>query len=157
MGKGKQMFFLLRTAFWVSVALALLPSFVPRQDGTVSADVTATDAVNAASATFADMIRLCERRPDACTAGSEFAVAFGQRTREGAKILYDLVGNRLAKSDHADTSAHPPGTPAPTTAAGDTEPAVASSAKPSQNTLTAADTAVPWHGPRPRRDTKHAT
>ncbi len=153
------MMFLLRTAFWVSVALALLPTFAPGEGATVPADVTATDAVTAATATFADISRLCERRPDACAAGSEFAMAFGQRTREGAKIVYDFVGHRLGKPDRpegqerSDNPAHPP------TAGGDAEPGAATPPKPSQHTLNAADMAAPWHGPHTRRDpgAKHAT
>jgi Family of unknown function (DUF5330) len=150
------MMFLLRTAFWVCVALALLPSFVPQRGTTVTSDLAATDAVNAASATFADMSRLCERRPDACAAGGDFAVAFGRRTREGAKIVYALVTG-LAKPDRAevpDRADPAPRAPAATTGVADAAPAIAAPAsKPSQNTLTAADALPAWRAPRPHRET----
>jgi hypothetical protein len=152
------MFSLLRAAFWVCVALALLPSFVPREHSTVAADVAAGDAVNAASATVADLSRLCERRPDACEAGSDLAVAFGQRTREGAKILYDLIGTRVVRSERVDTQEEA-GRPSNAGSTTDAAPPARNVVAPSQNTLTAADLMPPWRSPHPRRDpsNKHAT
>jgi hypothetical protein len=144
------MMFLLRTAFWVSVALALLPSFVPKEAATVSPEVGATDAMTAASATVADLSGFCARRPDACAAGLQFANAFGQRAQAGAKILLDLVGEKVGKTERATGAgavahAEPSGIAA--------EAAVAEAAKPSQHTLTATDMAPAWRGPQPRRDT----
>lgn len=141
------MMFLLRTAFWLSVVLALLPTFAPKQPGTAPADVVAADAVAAASATVSDMSQFCARRPDACAAGAEFASAFGQRARTGAKMVYDFVGDRLGKADVAGS----PGDAVANAAAPD-------AAKSSQNTLTAADLVPAWRGPTPRRDgSKRAT
>jgi Family of unknown function (DUF5330) len=139
------MMFLLRTTFWVSVALALLPSFVSKQAATAPPDVGATDAMTAASATVADLSAFCERRPDACAAGLQFANAFGQRAQAGAKILYEFVGDKLGKAERVNASGH-------AGPAGIAEQAVADAAKPSQQTLTAADMAPAWRGPQPRRD-----
>ena len=93
----------------------------------------ATEAVTAASATFGDMIQFCNRQPDACAAGVQFASAFGQRAQAGAKMLYDIVGEKLAKADGGAADAP----------AGDTAL--------SQSTLTSADLALPWRGPH-RKD-----
>jgi len=144
------MMFLLRTAFWVSVALALLPSFMPKEAATVSPDVGATDAMTAASATVADLSGFCERRPDACAAGLQFANAFGQRAQAGAKILYDLVGEKVGKTDHVAAGSV---THAGSAGNGTAEAAASEAAKPSQHTLTATDMAPAWRGPQPRRDT----
>ncbi len=132
------MMFLLRTAFWLSVVLALLPAFAPRQSGTAPADLVAAEAVTAASATVADMSKFCDRRPDACAAGAQFVAAFGQRARAGAKIVYDFVGDRLGRPN--GTGGEP-------------------DAKPSQNTLTSTDLAPGWRGPPARREaaTKRST
>ena len=86
--------FLLRTAFWIGVVLALLPTFGPKQSAPQAAGVGTTEAVTAASATFADMIQFCNRQPDACAAGAQFASAFGQRAQAGAKMLYEIVGDK---------------------------------------------------------------
>jgi Family of unknown function (DUF5330) len=133
------MMFLLRTAFWMSVALALLPSFVAKQASTVPIDVGAADAMTAASATVKDLSGFCERRPDACAAGAQFATAFGQRAQAGAKIVYEFVGEKLVKAEQSG-------------AGGGAEAPAADALKSSQNTLTTNDMAPAWRGPQPRRD-----
>jgi Family of unknown function (DUF5330) len=125
------MMFLLRTAFWIGVVLALLPTFAPKPSAPSATGFNATEAVTAASATFGDMIQFCNRQPDACAAGAQFAAAFGQRAQAGAKMLYDMVGERLAM-ETTDSVGQPAGV----------------QSRPSQNTLTAADIALSWRGPR---------
>ncbi len=125
--------FLLRTAFWIGVVLALLPTFGPKQSAPQAAGIGATEAVTAASATFADMIQFCNRQPNACAAGVQFASAFGQRAQAGAKMLYEIVGEKLTKAEGGAADAP----------SGDTAP--------SQTTLTSADLALPWRGPH-RKD-----
>ena len=127
--------FLLRTAFWIGVVLALLPTFGPKQSAPQAAVVGAAEAMTAASATFADMIQFCNRQPDACAAGAQFASAFGQRAQAGAKMLYEIVGEKLAKVDGGADAADAP----------------ARDAKPSQSTLTSADLAPAWRSPH-RKD-----
>jgi Family of unknown function (DUF5330) len=129
------MMFLLRTAFWLSVALALLPSFVSKQAATLPVEVGATDAMTAASATVADLSGFCERRPDACAAGAQLATVFGQRAQAGAKIVYEFVGDKLAKTEQAGPAVEAP-----------------EAVKASQNTLTATDMAPAWRGAHPRKD-----
>src|SRR5579859_4344108 len=166
------MMFLLRTTFWVSVGLALLPSFVPKQGSTVPPPVGTADAVTAASEAVADLGGFCERRPDACAAGVQFANAFGQRAQAGAKIVYDFVGERLAKSElikselvkselvKSETGKSEPASPAGVirtsarSGAGAiaAEPAGGEAAKPSQHTLNATDMAPAWRGPPHRKD-----
>ena len=130
------MVFLLRTAFWIGVVLALLPTFGPKQSAPpAAAGFGATEAVTAASATFGDMIQFCNRQPDACAAGAQFASAFGQRAQAGAKMLYDMVGEKFAKADGSADATDGP--------AGDV--------KLSQNTLTSADLSPAWRDPH-RKD-----
>jgi len=140
------MMFLLRTAFWTCVALALLPSFAPMQPSRPPVDLSASEAVTAASATVADVSAFCERRPQACAAGAEFISAFGQRIEAGAKILFEFASDRLNKPERTAT-------PASAAAAPSSVPqSTAEAVKPSQHTLTSADMAPAWRGPLPRRD-----
>jgi hypothetical protein len=129
------MMFLLRTAFWMAIVLALLPTFGPKAS-TPASGLEATEAVTAASETFGDMIQFCSRQPKACEAGVHLASAIGQRAQAGAKMLYGMVGEKLAKTESA----------------ADDTGAVASAPmedlKVSQNTLSPADLAPAWHGPR---------
>ncbi len=166
------MMFLLRTAFWISVALALLPSFVSKQPTAAAAKIDATGAMTAATDTVADVGGFCDRRPQACAAGAQLAIAFGERAQEGAKIVYDFIGAKIAKSDRdggtdgvatksADgkaVEAKPVATASAEVKQADAKPVETKSvdtkpidAKPSRHTLTASDVAVPWRGPPPAR------
>jgi hypothetical protein len=140
--------FLLRTALWTSVALALLPSFVSTHSSTKPVDLRADQAVAAASDTVADLSTFCERRPAACAAGSQLASAFGERTQAGAKILYDFIGAQLGKPERPAATPYAPIAVIPAEA----NASVAETVKPSQNTLTSTDMMPAWRGPAPRRD-----
>ena len=168
------MMFLLRTALWTSLALALLPSLVPTKSP-VAADIDAEDALTAASEAIADLGGLCERRPEVCAAGAQFAAAFWHRTQAGAMIVYDFVGAQLANVDRAHSAAG--GTFGGAAAAGggargtDESGAAAGAAGAAAadvhgeaatvnriaapDTLSAADLVPAWRGPPPRRDGKH--
>jgi hypothetical protein len=132
------MMFLLRMAFWLAVVLALLPSFGPKASAPALASVEgtgveATEAVAAASETLGDMIQFCSRQPNACAAGVHLASAIGQRAQAGAKMIYGMVGEKLAK----------------TGGTGDDGRTVnATDMKVSQNTLSSADLTPAWRGPR---------
>jgi hypothetical protein len=158
--------FLLRMAFWLGVVAVLLP-----RDGTAppsSAQISALDAMSAATATVGDLRQFCERQPEACNVGSQAAVVLEDRAKAGAKRLYDMFNERLAAndSDRAITvnstatpakSAKPVPLPAPRPTQGASVPAVQNAARAasqgaapaaSQSTLTPADRAPAWQPPR---------
>jgi hypothetical protein len=138
------MFFLIRVAFWLCVVLAFLPTGGSKQNMQAAApnsDLNAVEAFSAATATVSDMRHFCERQPDACTVGSQAAVAFGQRAQAGAKMVYEFINERLVSQETGSITPHnPPGR------------ASASATKPSQNTLTPSDLVTPWRGPKLSRD-----
>jgi hypothetical protein len=120
------MFFLLRTAFWLSIVILLLPA--PESMKSSESSVGAAQAVSAASATFSDMSQFCARQPDACQVGSQALAHFGHKAQASAKWLYDTLTSKSASTQ----------TPA--------EPAKAVAETDSQNTLTQADTMPAWRG-----------
>jgi hypothetical protein len=124
--------FLFRLAFWLGIVLVLLPSIssqpVPKSD------LGAFDAMSAARAAISDIRQFCERQPDACTAGSQVAVAIGHRAQVGAKMLYEFLNDQLGPQETGTIS----GTDKPSRA--------------SQHTLTPADLEPAWRGPQPQRD-----
>jgi hypothetical protein len=138
------MFFLLRMAFWLGLVLILLPSGSSQQPQ--GGQVAASDAISAASATVGDLRQFCARQPDACTVGSHVASQLGSRAQAGARMLYEFVTGSMKGKDGANTSSARPVKPA--------DGAMAD--KDSQNTLTPADLAAPWHGPQPHKEPKHA-
>lgn len=138
------MFFLLRVAFWLTIALALLPSFGGNRSGGAQAKIAASDAIAAAGAVVSDMSNFCVRQPDACVVGGQAAVAIGARAQEGVRMVYDFVG------DHTKTA----GDPNDRTGAVTARKLVAIGGVPtSQNTLTASDLEPAWQGPPVRSET----
>ena len=125
------MFFLIRTAFWLSIVIMLLPA--PELMKTPEPGIGAAQAVTAASATVSDMAQFCTRQPDTCQVGSQALTHFGHKAQASAKWLYEKF---TSKSEQ-------PGTAVPAKAIVETES--------SQNTLTLADTAPSWRGPQPQR------
>jgi hypothetical protein len=149
------MFFLLRIAFWLGIVLMLLPTG-SEQHGAPANEVTASAAVTAASATVQDLRGFCGRQPDACSVGSEVAVAIGYKAQAGAKMLYEFLHEALASRGSGSSSpvAAMPHRGADGTAG--TPPIRSSLVGSSQNTLNPADLTAPWHGPQTRKDAKPA-
>jgi hypothetical protein len=121
--------FLLRMAFWLGVVLVLLPSASTQP--TPKVQVGTAEAVSAARAAVGDLRSFCDRQPEACSIGSQAAVAIGHRAQAGAKMLYEFLNDQL-------------GPQAPE--------AVGSTGKPSQQTLTPADLEPAWRGHQPHRN-----
>jgi hypothetical protein len=131
--------FLLRMAFWLTVILVMLPSGGSQPTPTVN--VSALDAMSAAKATVTDMRSFCERQPEACTIGSQTAVALGHRAQAGAKMLYEYLNEHLGPSDTGTVGNTGKMVPLPP-------------AKPSQHTLSPNDLTAPWRGPQPRKEAR---
>ncbi len=92
------MFFLLRLAFWLGVVLLLLPTGGTQQNAAAN-NVSASQAISAASATVGDLRGFCARQPDACSVGSQVATTLGYRAQAGAKMLYDVLSDALAPQE----------------------------------------------------------
>jgi Family of unknown function (DUF5330) len=118
------MMFLLRTAFWLSVVIFLIPvdHAAEQQAEAVKAQpIGALEAASAAQATLSDMSGFCGRNPTACEIGGRVATTFMLKAQTGARLVYDFIDRSLA--DKADGAAVDHGT------------------------LTANDLAPAWHQP----------
>jgi hypothetical protein len=131
------MFFLLRTAFWISIVLALLPTggSQPKSNET---PIRAIEAVSAAGAAMSDMSQFCGRQPEACVVGAQAVSAFGQRAQAGAKMVYEILSEKMAPAETGSV------TPSKAANTGGT--------KGSQQTLKPADLEPAWRGPAPRKE-----
>jgi hypothetical protein len=134
----REMMFLLRTAFWLTLVLVLLPS--GRSEPVGGPQLAAADAVSAASAAVSDMREFCTRQQNACAFGSQAATAIGHRAQAGAKMVYEFLTERAGPNQ--------PGTATP---GGSVTETAYSAVVTSQDTLSAADIAHPWREPL-RRD-----
>jgi hypothetical protein len=138
---GQIMRFLLRMAFWLTVILALLPS--GGSQPTPKVNVSAIEAMSAATATVTDMRSFCERQPDACSIGSQAAATIGLRAQAGARMLYEYLTQHLGSHDAGS---------AVNAAAGKNVPLPMP--RPSQQTLSPADLAPAWRGPQPAKEAR---
>jgi hypothetical protein len=81
--------FIIRSAFWLSLVLLLIPV-----DGTGSADqpsVNPISALLAARDAVADVSGMCERRPEVCVTGRAALDTIQYRAVESARFAYDLI------------------------------------------------------------------
>src|SRR5258708_36418090 len=82
-GRGREMFFLLRMAFWLGLVLVLLPrEKTPESDKLPQ--LGASESVSAASAAVSGMSQFCKRPPAACEVGGQAATVIRQRPPAGA-------------------------------------------------------------------------
>lgn len=138
-GRDGVMFFLLRTAFWLSVVLALLPTG-GSQPKSSEPSINAVEAVSAAGAAVSDLSGFCARQPDACVVGAQAVSAFGQRAQAGAKMVYEILSDKMAPAETGSVTPAKAATPAATRA--------------SQHTLKPTDLEPAWRGPAPKKDAK---
>jgi hypothetical protein len=88
------MFFLLRMAFWLGLVLVLLPREKTPESEKKTPQLSASEAVSAATAAVSDMSQFCKRQPAACEAGGQAATAIGQRAQDGARKLYQIITDK---------------------------------------------------------------
>jgi hypothetical protein len=95
---GREMFFLLRMAFWLGLVLVLLPREKTPESEKLP-QVGASEAVSAATAAVSDLSQFCKRQPAACQVGGQAATVIGQRAQDGARKLYQIITDKRS-SDH---------------------------------------------------------
>ena len=110
--------FLVRSAFWLSVVVMLLPA--DSDTGDKAPRVTAFEALSAAETAVTDLSQFCNRNPDVCVTGGSAFHVFTDKVRYGAKMIYGYFG---------DHKVDQPGGSAPT------------------GTLKPSDVTPAWHAP----------
>jgi hypothetical protein len=146
--RDRDMFFLLRMAFWLGLVLVLLPRD-PTPESEKAPQIGASEAISAASAAASDMGQFCKRQPTACEVGGQAATAIGQRAQDGARKIYKIITDKKPEITDKQPGVQP-GAPAKKpdhTGSIDAESAVAAA---SADALTEDDMAIEWHLPRPQ-------
>jgi len=98
---GSVMFFLLRTAFWLTLVLVLIP-LGSDEESTPLDTVDPVSAFLAAQATVSDIGGFCARNPQACETGGNALSAIGSRARDGARIVYEFLDTQVADGSAND-------------------------------------------------------
>ncbi len=128
------MFFLLRTAFWLTLVLVLIPLGSDREAES-SASIDPVAAYFAAQETVSDLGGFCQRNPQTCETGGNALAAIGAQARDGARIVYEFLDTQVAENK---AGAEP--------ATEDFSGLITGSTSASGGTLTAQDLALPWQG-----------
>lgn len=116
--------FLIRTAFWLSLLILILPT--DEQDQQV--------VYGNAEAAVKDLRTFCTRNPDVCEASKNAAYTFSQKAKFGAKMVMNFVQETTDEPN--DQLASERGNRRPSFFRGDT-----------QSTLTAEDMRPSWSVP----------
>lgn len=91
--------FLIRTAFWLSVVIMLIPA--DPQSETPAPRVSMFEAFSSARAVAADFSNFCERNPDVCVTGAAAFQVFAEKAQNGARLLFRYF-DETTKTDGAD-------------------------------------------------------
>ncbi len=97
--------FLIRTAFWVSLVVMLMPSDERRQ----------ADLFGSASAAVQWTVTFCDRNSDFCSRSGEFWQTFKQKAEFSARLASDLIQKGIKNANSPVTTAGPE--PKPNTSA----------------------------------------
>ena len=142
------MWFLLRLAFWLGLVLVLLPRDKTPESQKLP-QISAQEAVQAATAAMSDMSQFCKRQPSACEVGGQAATVIGVRAQDGARKVYQSITDKKpteAAKDNVKDKKVPDHTGSIGVAdAG--EPTLAQIAP--HDTLSTDDLAVEWRGGAP--------
>ena len=144
--------FLIRTVFWLSVVILLLPAEDPVSNLQPSAEtdarVSAVGVIDAARTTVSDIAGICERSPQVCDTSEAAFHTFLRKARYGAGLVYELIYGTEGPETAPAVQPHPSATGK---AAKWTPPSHEATAPTSQDTLQPGDLAPEWNGPAPDR------
>jgi hypothetical protein len=96
--------FLIRTAFWLSLVLLVIPVDLSDSGkapvdtiGPIQAFLAARDAVG-------DIAGMCERQPEVCEVGRSAVQTIGLKARESARIAMAWIKDDQVRNDQPDQS-----------------------------------------------------
>ncbi len=92
------MFFILRSAFWFSLVLLVIPFDIGSSDP-ARERAGPIETFAAAREAFIDVSGLCERKPDVCRVGKSAFNTVGVRAREAARIAYETLDENFGEPD----------------------------------------------------------
>jgi hypothetical protein len=94
--------FLLKTVFWLSLLILLIPA--GKEASTAGhAEISKSEALSSAQAVWNDFSAFCERNQEACETGNQLVARFGDKARNGAKMLYVYLDENVGKNSADDT------------------------------------------------------
>lgn len=83
--------FLIRTAFWLSIAILFIPAGPDTDSAPQAGPISASQALGAAQSIWIDLAGFCQRNTAVCETGGAVAGTFTSKARNGARILYQYL------------------------------------------------------------------
>jgi len=99
--------FLVRTIFWLSIVVALIP-VNPADLSEGQRPVSTSETLGAAQALVSDLSGFCKRNPQACKTGSEVASQFGAKARTGIHYVSNWLEKAPGETQNAAASQKDP-------------------------------------------------
>lgn len=87
--------FLIRTAFWLSLLILLLPTDAQQQK----------EIYGNAQAAVKDLGSFCDRNPGVCEASKKAAHTFGEKAQFGARMVMDFIQEKAGNGEAAAANA----------------------------------------------------
>lgn len=141
--------FLIRTAFWLSLVILLLPAEDPPAGATNASlegeGLSASSVIGAAQTTINDISGICTRSPDVCEVGGAALDVFVRKAKYGANRVLEMLSDE-------DTAGEPQLPVPPVERQATAEDANDLKTPASQNTLTPKDMEPAWKAPDPDRN-----
>lgn len=93
--------FLLKTVFWLSLVILLIPA--GQETSAAGRDeISKFEVLSAAQAVWSDFSAFCERNQEACETGNQLAAQYGDKARNGARMLYGFLDENFGQKSAAD-------------------------------------------------------
>ena len=97
-GQGCQVMFLVRGAFWLGLAVLLLPTEEHKQ----------AKLFNTASTAVERVVTFCDRNAATCQKGAEFWTIFVRKAEFGARLAMEIINERQRKGGEQSAGVAPP-------------------------------------------------
>jgi hypothetical protein len=95
--------FLLKTVFWLSLVILLIPAG-KETSAAGQGGVSKFEALSAAQAVWNDLSAFCERNQEACETGNQLVSQFGDKALNGAKMFYGYLDESFGRNSAADVT-----------------------------------------------------
>lgn len=89
--------FLIKSIFWLTLILILIPFGGSETEGQPA--VGPMETFFAAKEALGDIMGICERLPDTCAVGTSIVQTLGIRAREAARMAFTTLDERFGKED----------------------------------------------------------
>lgn len=91
--------FLIKSIFWLTLILILIPFGGSETEG--QPEVGPMETFFAAKEALGDVMGICERLPDTCEVGSSIVQTLGIRAREAARMAFTTLDDHFGKEDES--------------------------------------------------------